>query len=190
MLPQLRERGRVSRGYIGIGLTNVTPALQRALRARAGARRARAGRLGRTRPPSAPACGPTTSSSRPTAGRFESDDELIRYISARAARHDGVARRLARRRACGRCRSSSRSGRCAGAAAARRRSTPTSSRRAAMARRSASPCATCEVADARRLAVPDTLSGRRHHRRRSGRSGAHARRSAAARSCSKSTASA
>ncbi len=32
VLPQLRERGRVSRGYIGIGLTNVTPVLQRALK--------------------------------------------------------------------------------------------------------------------------------------------------------------
>jgi serine protease Do len=31
VLPQLRERGRVSRGYIGVTLTNVTPALQRAL---------------------------------------------------------------------------------------------------------------------------------------------------------------
>lgn len=32
VLPQLRERGRVSRGYIGIGLTNVTSVLQRALK--------------------------------------------------------------------------------------------------------------------------------------------------------------
>jgi serine protease Do len=31
VLQQLRERGRVSRGYLGIGLTQVTPALQRAL---------------------------------------------------------------------------------------------------------------------------------------------------------------
>lgn len=32
VLQQLRERGRVSRGYLGIGLTQVTPALQRSLR--------------------------------------------------------------------------------------------------------------------------------------------------------------
>lgn len=31
VLPQLRERGRVSRGYVGIGLTSMTPVLQRAL---------------------------------------------------------------------------------------------------------------------------------------------------------------
>jgi len=31
ILDQLRERGRVSRGYVGIGLTTLTPALQRAL---------------------------------------------------------------------------------------------------------------------------------------------------------------
>ena len=32
VLPQLRETGRVTRGYLGLGLTAVTPALQRALR--------------------------------------------------------------------------------------------------------------------------------------------------------------
>jgi serine protease Do len=31
ILPQLKERGRVSRGFIGVGLTDVTPLLQRAL---------------------------------------------------------------------------------------------------------------------------------------------------------------
>jgi serine protease Do len=31
VLPQLRERGRVSRGYIGVSLTNLTPSLRRAL---------------------------------------------------------------------------------------------------------------------------------------------------------------
>jgi serine protease Do len=31
ILPQLREHGRVSRGFIGVGLTDVTPPLQRAL---------------------------------------------------------------------------------------------------------------------------------------------------------------
>lgn len=32
VLPQLRETGRVTRGYIGVGLTDLTPALHRALR--------------------------------------------------------------------------------------------------------------------------------------------------------------
>ena len=32
VLPQLREHGTVARGYIGVGLRNVTPALRRALR--------------------------------------------------------------------------------------------------------------------------------------------------------------
>ena len=31
MLPQLKSTGRVSRGFIGVTLTDVTPALQRAL---------------------------------------------------------------------------------------------------------------------------------------------------------------
>src|SRR5215217_5570630 len=31
ILPQLKERGRVARGFIGVGLTDVTPTLQRAL---------------------------------------------------------------------------------------------------------------------------------------------------------------
>jgi serine protease Do len=31
ILPQLKERGRVARGFIGVGLTDVTPSLQRAL---------------------------------------------------------------------------------------------------------------------------------------------------------------
>ena len=31
VLPQLKARGRVSRGFIGVGLTDITPALQRAL---------------------------------------------------------------------------------------------------------------------------------------------------------------
>src|SRR5690349_5884346 len=31
ILPQLKERGRVARGFIGVGLTDVTPALQRSL---------------------------------------------------------------------------------------------------------------------------------------------------------------
>jgi serine protease Do len=82
VLPQLRERGRVSRGYIGIGLTNVTPALQRALKIE----------------PSQGALVQDVSADTPAerAGlraydvivaadshAVLSDDELIRYISAR-----------------------------------------------------------------------------------------------------------
>ena len=44
VLGQLRERGRVSRGFIGVGLTTLTPALQ----ARARAVRRRAARSSRT----------------------------------------------------------------------------------------------------------------------------------------------
>ena len=71
VLPQLREHGRVARGYIGVGLTDLTPALQRALRTRAGARRARPGRHARTRRPNARVCGRTTSSSAPTTSRSD-----------------------------------------------------------------------------------------------------------------------
>ena len=53
VLPQMKRDGRVSRGYIGVGLTNVTPALQRALelgrRARRAGARHLAGNAGRTR---------------------------------------------------------------------------------------------------------------------------------------------
>ncbi|HUL72535.1 MAG TPA: trypsin-like peptidase domain-containing protein [Vicinamibacterales bacterium] len=82
VLPQLRERGHVSRGYIGIGLTSITPALQRALKLE----------------PSQGALVQDVSADTPAerAGLraydvvvaadghpMQSDDELIRYISAR-----------------------------------------------------------------------------------------------------------
>ena len=63
ILPQLRARGRVSRGYIGVALRDVDrrPA---AVAEAAGQPRARWCRTSPTaRRPSAPACGPTTSSS-------------------------------------------------------------------------------------------------------------------------------
>ena len=44
ILPQLREKGRVSRGYIGVTLRDVDPDLQRSLRLRIATRRAGAGR--------------------------------------------------------------------------------------------------------------------------------------------------
>jgi serine protease Do len=82
VLPQLREHGRVSRGYIGIGLTNVTAVMQRALK------------LG----PDHGALVEYVSNDTPAerAGlrtydvivaadghAVQSDEELIRYISAR-----------------------------------------------------------------------------------------------------------
>ncbi len=66
ILPQLKRAGRVSRGFIGVLLTDVTPALQRSLSL--GTSRARWCRTSRPdRRPSAPACAPTTSSSRSRA---------------------------------------------------------------------------------------------------------------------------
>ena len=82
VLPQLRDTGRVARGYIGVGLTTLTPALDRALR------------LG----PAHGALIQDVSAGTPaersglraydvitTADTVEirSDDDLIRYISAR-----------------------------------------------------------------------------------------------------------
>ena len=105
VLPQLRERGRVSRGYIGVGLTTLTPALQRALQHRA-RRTARSSQDVTADTPAERAGLRAYDVDRraPTAARFESDDELIRYIAAPRARHGRDARRLARRRRRGRCR--------------------------------------------------------------------------------------
>ena len=44
ILPQLKERGRVSRGFIGVALRDVDPDLQRSLRLSTAQRRTRAGR--------------------------------------------------------------------------------------------------------------------------------------------------
>jgi serine protease Do len=82
VLPQLRERGRVSRGYIGIGLTNVTPVLQRALKIDP-AHGALVEYVSADTP--AERAGLRTYDVIVAAdGRpIQSDDELIRYISAR-----------------------------------------------------------------------------------------------------------
>ncbi len=69
ILPQLRETGRVSRGYIGVAPRDVDPDLQRSLGLRSAAGRAGAGRARPARRARAPACAPTTSSSPSTAGR-------------------------------------------------------------------------------------------------------------------------
>lgn len=83
VLPQLREHGRVSRGYIGVGLTPLTPALQQGLR------------LG----PSRGALVQNVSDDTPAARAglrvydvitaadgvaIRSDEDLIRYIAAKA----------------------------------------------------------------------------------------------------------
>jgi serine protease Do len=82
VLPQLRERGRVSRGYIGIGLTNVTPVLQRALKIEP-AHGALVEYVSADTP--AERAGLRTYDVIVAADghAIQSDDELIRYISAR-----------------------------------------------------------------------------------------------------------
>ena len=82
VLPQLQEHGRVSRGFLGVGLTGVTPALQRALR------------LGTNRGAVVQDVTPSTPADRAGLRTYDviiaadgrsirSDEELIRYISGR-----------------------------------------------------------------------------------------------------------
>jgi serine protease Do len=82
VLEQLRERGRVSRGFIGIGLTSVTPALQGALRLQADR-----GAVVQDVTPDTPA---ERSGLRPydvivsvDDAAVRSDEDLIRYIAGR-----------------------------------------------------------------------------------------------------------
>ncbi len=83
VLPQLREHGRVSRGYLGVGLTALTPALRQALA------------LGPTRGALVQNVSPDTPADRAGLRIYDvitgadsipilSDDDLIRYISSRA----------------------------------------------------------------------------------------------------------
>ncbi len=83
VLPQLKEHGRVSRGYIGIGLTSVTSLLQQGLR------------LGPTRGALVQNVSPDTPAERAGLRTYDvitmadgvairSDEDLIRYISGRA----------------------------------------------------------------------------------------------------------
>jgi serine protease Do len=83
VLPQLREHGRVSRGYIGVGLAALTPVLQQALR------------LGPSRGALVQNVSPDTPAERAGLRTYDvitaadgraikSDEELIRYISSRA----------------------------------------------------------------------------------------------------------
>jgi len=82
VLPQLQEHGRVARGFLGVGLTAVTPALQRALR------------LGTNRGALVQDVTASTPAERAGLRAYDvvvgvdgrpirSDEELIRYISAR-----------------------------------------------------------------------------------------------------------
>jgi serine protease Do len=82
VLPQLQEHGRVSRGFLGVGLTGVTPALQRALR------------LGTNRGAVVQDISPSTPADRAGLRTYDviiaadgrsirSDEDLIRYISSR-----------------------------------------------------------------------------------------------------------
>ena len=101
VLPQLRENGRVARGYIGVGLTSLTPALQRALQLEPGR-----GALVQDVSPATPAeragLRPYDVITSADDVAIDSDDDLIRYISGRAPGsvstlavwRDGVARTI------------------------------------------------------------------------------------------------
>jgi serine protease Do len=82
VLPQLRENGRVARGYIGVGLTDLTPALHRAL----GLEPER-GALVQDVTPGTPAERAGLRSYDVIIGAdhrpIRSDDDLIRYIASR-----------------------------------------------------------------------------------------------------------
>jgi serine protease Do len=82
VLPQLRETGRVARGYIGVGLTDLTPALHRALRIEP-----ERGALIQDVSPDTPAERAGLRAydviTRVDTVGIRSDEDLIRYISGR-----------------------------------------------------------------------------------------------------------
>ena len=82
VLPQLRETGRVSRGFIGVGLTALTPALHRALRI-APERGALVQDVSSDTPAERAGLRAYDVITRVDQVSIRSDDDLIRYISGR-----------------------------------------------------------------------------------------------------------
>jgi len=102
VLPQLREKGRVSRGFIGVTLTNLTPQLGSAL-GLARARGALVEDVSAETPAAHAGLRPYDVITAIDAHAIRSDDELIREIAARAPGtlasldviRDGAQRRVA-----------------------------------------------------------------------------------------------
>ncbi len=82
VLPQLREHGRVARGFLGIGLTEVTPALQSALRL-APERGALVEDVGSGTPAAAAGLRAYDVVVAVDGQAINSDEDLIRYVSGR-----------------------------------------------------------------------------------------------------------
>jgi S1-C subfamily serine protease len=121
ILPQLKEHGRVSRGFIGVFLMDVDPDLQRSLRLPA-AMAPSCRTCAADRPATARGCAPTTSSSAPTACRCRPRRAHPPRVGAGAG-HRRAPRRAARRAAGERGREAGRAAgpaRDAGAGSARR----------------------------------------------------------------------
>ena len=91
VLPQLRARGRVSRGYIGVALRDVDPDLEHSLKLGVQPRRAGAGRDRRFARRSCRPAAVRRRSCRSTMRTSVNDDQLIREISGRTP---GSAARL------------------------------------------------------------------------------------------------
>jgi serine protease Do len=83
VMSQMRDAGRVARGYLGVGLTNVTPALQRALRLQP-ARGALVQDVSADTPAERAGLRPYDVVVGADQHAIQSDEELIRYVSGRA----------------------------------------------------------------------------------------------------------
>ena len=97
ILPQLRARGRVARGYIGVALRDVDADLQRSLHLPVSQRRAGAGRHATARPAERAGLRPYDVIVGFDGATVANDDELIREISARAPGSTAQLRVAARR---------------------------------------------------------------------------------------------
>ena len=160
ILPQLRDKGRVSRGYIGVALRDVDPDLQRSLGLQIGARRAGAGRHRRVarRARRHPHLRRHRRGRR--QGRSTGNDELIQLIAARQpgttatlqvvrdGRAMNVPVKLAERPQRDR-------------SAAAPSDASSRSRRASAARRSACRCASSTTSSPARFKLPDGTRRRR-----------------------------